>query len=49
MSLAFPGLSSTELVRFVAGYAEVDDTTLARQFRAWVREQLVEPAGGGGC
>jgi Uma2 family endonuclease len=40
-SLAFPQLASADLVPFLAQVAQIDDTALARQFRAWVREQLL--------
>jgi len=40
-SANFPQLSVTDLQASIALAAEVDQTTLIRQFRAWVRENLI--------
>lgn len=42
-SRAFPLVTADDLVRFLALRATLDETSVVRQFRAWVRRQL---AGG---
>ena len=42
-SLAFPLLTSTALQRFLVEWGTIDDTTLIRRFRQWVREKFVKP------
>jgi len=39
-SIYFPGIPKAELAAFVQRHAEVDQITLLREFRAWVRECL---------
>jgi Uma2 family endonuclease len=41
-SLAFPRLASDDLPPFVALLDQVDDNALVRQFRAWVRQDLMQ-------
>jgi Uma2 family endonuclease len=40
-SLSFPQLNSVDLVPFLALWGQSDDTTIVRQFREWVRQQLL--------
>jgi Uma2 family endonuclease len=40
-SRSFPQLASADLVGFLAQLGQTDDTTLVRQFRDWVRGQLL--------
>ena len=40
-SLSFPTLPVGELNHFLGQWLEKDDTTIIRQFRAWVREEVV--------
>jgi Uma2 family endonuclease len=40
-SLAFPQLQAADLAPFLAQLGLVDDTALVRQFRGWVRRQLL--------
>jgi Uma2 family endonuclease len=40
-SLAFPTLAAADLPPFLAQFGQTDDTTLAQQFRDWVRQQLL--------
>lgn len=40
-SLSFPTLAATELTGFLAQMGQSDDTTLVRQFREWVRQNVV--------
>jgi Uma2 family endonuclease len=40
-SLAFPQLASADLAAFVAQVGQIDDTALVKQFRDWVRQQLL--------
>ncbi len=40
-SLAFPQLAAADLAPFLAQLGQIDDTTLVRQFRDWVRQQLL--------
>lgn len=42
-SLAFPQLASTDLPGFLAQIGQTDDTTLVRQFRDRVRQNLLTP------
>jgi len=42
-SLAFPALAAADVAGFLARYGQTDDTTLVRQFRDWVRQQLLSP------
>jgi Uma2 family endonuclease len=41
-SRAFPGLAPADLMRFLALRGQMDENALIRQFRAWVRQQLLE-------
>jgi Uma2 family endonuclease len=41
-SLSFPGLKAPDLLPFLAQYGKLDDTTLVRQFRAWVRQRIAD-------
>jgi Uma2 family endonuclease len=41
-SLSFPQLASADLPPFLAQWAQTDDTTIARQFREWVRQQMLK-------
>jgi Uma2 family endonuclease len=41
-SLSFPHLASADLTPFLAQIGGIDDTTLVRQFRDWVRQQLMK-------
>jgi Uma2 family endonuclease len=43
LSRAFPGLAVTDLVQFLPLRGQMDENTVVRQFRAWVRQRL---AGG---
>jgi Uma2 family endonuclease len=45
-SAFFPSLPRAEVVRFLDMAPAVDDITILRQFRAWVRQTLVPPAAG---
>jgi hypothetical protein len=40
-SLSFPQLASADLVPFLAQWGQDDDTTIVRQFRGWVKQQLL--------
>jgi Uma2 family endonuclease len=40
-SLSFPTLAAAELSGFLAQVGQADDTTLVRQFREWVRQNVV--------
>ncbi len=40
-SLAFPRLASTDLVPFLMLHGQTDITDIVRQFRAWVRQNLL--------
>lgn len=40
-SLCFPRLASADLVPFLAQLGQIDDTTLERQFRDWIRQHLL--------
>jgi Uma2 family endonuclease len=40
-SLSFPQLSSTDLPLFLGQWGQNDDTTIVRQFREWVKQQLL--------
>lgn len=40
-SLSFPQLASTDLVPFLAQWGQNDDTNIVRQFREWVKQQLL--------
>jgi Uma2 family endonuclease len=40
-SLAFPQLASADLPAFLAQLGQIDDTTLVKQFRDWVRRELL--------
>jgi len=40
-SLSFPQLTSADLPGFLAQMGQIDDTTRARQFRDWVRRELL--------
>ncbi len=40
-SLAFPQLTNTDLAGFVAQVGQTDDAELVRQFRDWVRRNMV--------
>jgi len=40
-SLSFPQLASADLVPFLAQWGQSDDTTIVRQFREWVKQQLL--------
>ena len=40
-SLSFPQLVCTDLVPFLAQWGQSDDMTLVRQFRDWVKQQLL--------
>jgi Uma2 family endonuclease len=42
-SVAFPQLNAADLVAFATRLGQVDDTTLAREFRQWVRQHLLTP------
>lgn len=39
-SLAFPGLSPGDLSRFMAQCGQVEENTIVREFRLWVRQQI---------
>ncbi len=41
VSRAFPGLMLADLLPFLAMRGQLDENTIVRQFRAWVRQQLV--------
>jgi Uma2 family endonuclease len=41
-SLSFPQLASTDLIPFLAQWGQTDDTAIVRQFRAWVRQQMLQ-------
>jgi Uma2 family endonuclease len=43
-SLAFPQITPGDLVRFLALYPQMDDNAVVREFRNWVRQNVV---GGG--
>jgi Uma2 family endonuclease len=45
-SPTFPRVTTSDLLGHVAFHRQMDDTTLFRRFRAWLRERL---AGGGGA
>jgi len=40
-SLSFPRLASADLPPFLAQWGQVDETTIVRQFREWVKTQLL--------
>src|SRR6185437_15009067 len=40
-SLSFPQLASADLPAFLAQWAQTDETVIVRQFRDWVRQQMV--------
>jgi Uma2 family endonuclease len=40
-SLSFPQLASVDLHPFLAQWGQNDDTTIVRQFREWVKQQLL--------
>jgi len=40
-SLSFPQLVSADLVPFLARWGQDDDATIVRQFREWVKQQLL--------
>lgn len=40
-SLAFPRLASADLPPFLAQWGQADDTAIVRQFREWVRQQML--------
>jgi Uma2 family endonuclease len=40
-SLSFPQLASADLPAFLAQWGQTDDTAIVRQFRDWVRQQLM--------
>jgi Uma2 family endonuclease len=40
-SLSFPQLASSDLIPFLAQWGQSDDTALVRQFRDWVKQQLL--------
>jgi Uma2 family endonuclease len=42
-SKAFPGVSSSDVEGFLAQHQQLDETSVIRQFRAWVRQRV---AGG---
>ena len=46
-SLAFPQVASADLARFLSQLGQVDDTTIAKQFRAWVRALPRQTRGEG--
>ena len=41
-SLSFPGLMAADLVSFLNLHKQTDNTTLVRQFRAWVRQRIAD-------
>jgi Uma2 family endonuclease len=41
-SLSFPQLASVDLIPFLAQWGQTDDTTIVRQFREWVRQQMLQ-------
>ena len=41
-SLSFPGLAAADLVNFLNIRKQGDETTLVRQFRAWVRQRIAD-------
>jgi Uma2 family endonuclease len=41
-SLSFPGLTAADLVSFLNIRKQTDETTLVRQFRAWVRQRIAD-------
>ena len=41
-SLAFPQLTSADLAGFLSQLGQTDDTTLVKQFRDWVRRELLQ-------
>ena len=47
-SLSFPTLPVGELNHFLGQWLEKDDTTIIRQFRAWVREKVVPASKAAG-
>lgn len=42
-SKSFPGLTSTDLVPFLNMRLQMDENALVRQFRAWIRQNLLPP------
>ena len=40
-SLSFPQLASADLPAFLAQWGQTDDADIIRQFRAWVRQQMM--------
>jgi len=43
-SRAFPRVAPPDLINFLAMYGQMDENSIVRQFRAWVRTQLLPPA-----
>jgi Uma2 family endonuclease len=43
-SRSFPAVTTADLMRFLALRATLDETTVIRQFRAWVVQQLGKPS-----
>jgi Uma2 family endonuclease len=43
-SKSFPGVSNSDVQGFLAQHQQLDETSVIRQFRAWVRQRVV---GGG--
>ena len=41
-SLSFPQLISADLPPFLSQWGQTDDTTIARQFREWVQQQMLK-------
>lgn len=41
-SLSFPQLASADLPPFLAQWGQSDDTAIVRQFREWVRQQMLQ-------
>ncbi len=47
-SLAFPKVTPADLLNFLALRGQLDETTIAKQFREWVRQHIAgSPSGGG--
>lgn len=42
-SASFPRLASGDLAVYLAQWGQADDTTIVRQFRDWVRRNLLPP------
>lgn len=50
-SVSFPQLTSADLPPFLAQWGQIDDTTIVRQFREWVKQHLLSrsaPGSGSG-